>query len=283
MRENYENLDEILSKIKYRDHGWVVCGDLKVLSLLLGQQGGYVKYPCFLCEWDSRNRAEHYVKRDWPVRNALTPGVKNVVRHTLVDPSRVLLPPLHIKLGLMKQFVKALPKDGECFKYLCKKFPGLSEAKLKEGIFVGPEIRKVMNDSIFETTMNHTQAEAWNAFKDVVINFLGNNKSPNYENIVRNMVNKYKELGCLMNLKLHFLDSHLSYFPDNLGAVSEEQGERFHQDIKEMERRYQGRWNVNMIADYCWMLKREEQRQIHKRKTTKRSFHGQRKRYHKDL
>jgi hypothetical protein len=30
--------------------------------------------------------------------------------------------------------------------------------------------------------------------------------------------------------------------------VSEEQGERFHQDIKEMEWRYQGRWNVNMIA-----------------------------------
>ena len=29
----------------------------------------------------------------------------------LVDPRKVLLPPLHIKLGLMKLFVKALDKD----------------------------------------------------------------------------------------------------------------------------------------------------------------------------
>jgi hypothetical protein len=29
-----------------------------------------------------------------------------------------------------------LPKEGECFKYPCKKFPGLSDAKLKEGRIV---------------------------------------------------------------------------------------------------------------------------------------------------
>jgi hypothetical protein len=44
-----------------------------------------------------------------------------------------------------------------------------------------------------------------------------------------------------MSLKVHFLNAHLDYFPENLGAVSEEQGERFHQDIKEMETRHQGR------------------------------------------
>ncbi|GFX77484.1 uncharacterized protein TNCV_1743821 [Trichonephila clavipes] len=51
------------------------------------------------------------------------------------------------------------------------------------------------------------------------------------------------------------------WMKENLGAVSEEQGERFHLDIREMERRYQGRWNVNMMADYCWMLKRENSRE----------------------
>jgi hypothetical protein len=70
----------------------------------------------------------------------------------LIDPRKVLLPSLHIKLGLVKQFVKALPKKGECFKYLCKKFPGLSDAKLKEGIFVGPDIWKLLSDDLFETT-----------------------------------------------------------------------------------------------------------------------------------
>jgi hypothetical protein len=53
------------------------------------------------------------------------------------------------------------------------------------------------------------------------------------------MLEKFKVLGCLMSLKIHFLNLHLDFFPENLGAVSEEQGERFHQEIKEMERRYQ--------------------------------------------
>ena len=43
----------------------------------------------------------------------------------------------------------------------------------------------------------------------------------------------------------------------SFGTYSEEQRERFHQDIKEMEQHYQDEWNVNMIADFCWMLKRE--------------------------
>ena len=47
---------------------------------------------------------------------------------------KIMLPPLHIKLGLMKNFVKAMP----AFNYLAEKFPRLSEAKIKEGIFAGP-------------------------------------------------------------------------------------------------------------------------------------------------
>jgi hypothetical protein len=59
-----------------------------------------------------------------------------------------------------------------------------------------------------------------------------------------------------------------------LGAVSEEQGERIHQDIKEMETRYQGRWNVNMMGDNCWLLHRHDPQATYKRKNTKRSFEG---------
>ena len=62
-----------------------------------------------------------------------------------------------------------------------------------------------------------------------------------------------------MSVQVHFLHSHLEYFPENLGALSEDQRERFHQDIKIMEKRYQGRWNVNLIADYCWCLMRDEE------------------------
>jgi hypothetical protein len=67
----------------------------------------------------------------------------------------------------MKRFVKALPKAGNCFKYLCKTFPHLSEAKLKEGVLVGPDIRKLMFDEDFLLTMTKAEREVWIASKIV--------------------------------------------------------------------------------------------------------------------
>ena len=159
-------------------------------------------------------------KKEWPKRATLEPGTKNVLRKALIDPNKVLLPPLHIKLGLMKQFVKALPKEGKCFKYICDIFPALSTAKLKEGVFTGPDIRKLLKDGNFEKQMEVAEKEAWGAFKYVVTKFLGNNKDPNFKSIVKNMLQKDNNLGCSMSLKVHFLNSHLDYFPENLGAVS---------------------------------------------------------------
>ena len=115
-------------------------------------------------------------------------GEKNVHFESLFDPLKFLLTPLHIKLGMMKQFVKTLPKDGETFKYLSSKFPRLSEAKLKEGVFVGPDIRKLMKDNNFENVMNNVESSAWNSFKDVVTKFLGNQKDPDFENIAKYML-----------------------------------------------------------------------------------------------
>ena len=57
-----------------------------------------------------------------------------------------------------------------------------------------------------------------------------------------------------MSLKIRFVHSHLDFFPENCGAVSDEYGERFHQDISLMEKRYQGKWNCAVLADYCWNL-----------------------------
>ena len=39
----------------------------------------------------------------------------NVIREPLINREKVLLPPLLIKLGLVKQFVKALDFEGEVF------------------------------------------------------------------------------------------------------------------------------------------------------------------------
>jgi hypothetical protein len=40
--------------------------------------------------------------------------------------------PLHIKLGLMTNFVKGMGKTGRGFKYVRNKFPNVSGAKIKE-------------------------------------------------------------------------------------------------------------------------------------------------------
>jgi hypothetical protein len=60
-----------------------------------------------MCELDSRARSQNWEHKNWTPRTSLEPGSKNILRKSLVDPRKVLLPPLHIKLGTMKQFVKA--------------------------------------------------------------------------------------------------------------------------------------------------------------------------------
>ena len=75
-----------------------------------------------------------------------------------------------------------------------------------------------------------------------------------------------------MSAKENFLYKHLEYSPENLGALSEEQGERFYQDIKIMQKRYQDRWNVNMTADDCWCLMRDEENFKPSRKYKKRKL-----------
>jgi hypothetical protein len=73
---------------------------------------------------------------------------------------------------------------------------------------------------------------------------------------VQDLLSSYKAMWWNMSLKIHFLESHLDSFPENLGKVSDEHGERFHQDIMIMEKRYLGNWTSRMLADteegYTW-------------------------------
>jgi hypothetical protein len=48
-----------------------------------------------------------------------------------------------------------------------------------------------------------------------------------------------------MSLKLNFLHSHFDFFPpENVGAVCDECGERSHQDISQIEKRYSVKWSL---------------------------------------
>ena len=123
LKEKYEAVKYVLEKIRYDQHEWYICVDLKMVNFPLGQQSGFTNYPCFLYMWDSRDRAQQYTMKDWPLREELVPfRARNLINNPLVDRDRTLFPPMHIKLGLIKQFTKAVDKDGGCFTYLCHAF-----------------------------------------------------------------------------------------------------------------------------------------------------------------
>ena len=143
---------------------------------------------------------------------------------------------------------------------------------VKEGVFVGPEIRELMLDDEFKQKLKPDESAAWEAIVLVVQNFLGNYRSDNYAELVENMLTAYQRTGARMSLKMHFLHSHLDFFPPNLGDVSDEHGERFHQDIKVMENRYQGKFNPSMMGDYCWFLQRETDVQFRRKSKCLKHF-----------
>ena len=171
---------------------------------------------------------------------------KNVIIPPLFLQEKIYLPPLHIKLGLMKNFVKGMDKTSHGFECVRNKFPNVIDAKIKEGIFVGPQIRELMQDIQFGEDLNETARNAWLSFKRICKDLLGNHKSANYQNVVQDLLTSYKAIGCNMSLKIHFLESHSDFFPESLGEVNDEQGERFHQDILAMEKQYQGKWTSSM-------------------------------------
>jgi len=54
----------LMEAIYYDKFKWQICGDLKVIALLLGLQELFTKYCCFICEWDSSAQFLHYLRKD---------------------------------------------------------------------------------------------------------------------------------------------------------------------------------------------------------------------------
>ena len=116
----------------------------------------------------------------------------------------------------------------------------MSDAKIKVGIFIGPLSRELMQDKQFDEDLNETERNVWLSW--ICEDFSGNHKAANYQDVVQDLLTSYKAMGCNMSLKIHFLGSHLDFFTENLGEVSDEHSERFHQYSLAMEKRDQGKW-----------------------------------------
>jgi hypothetical protein len=111
--------------------------------------------------------------------------------HRLWSPTRFFC---RLQLRLMKNFAKAMEKSDETFKYLFIKFTRMSEAKIKKEAFGGLQIRKLLREDEFLCLLRGNEKVAWLAFQSVVNNLL-KNRTDNYQEIVENILLKYKSLG----------------------------------------------------------------------------------------
>jgi hypothetical protein len=117
-----------------------------------------------------------YHVKQWPLRGETFLGQKNVAHGALVEKTKIYLPTLHLKLGLIKMFLKATNKEGEGFEYLGQKCPSIREANVKEGIVVGPKGKQLLKHPDFKNKLNAADKRVWDAFENVCSNSLGNKK-----------------------------------------------------------------------------------------------------------
>ena len=88
----------------------------------------------------------HYNVKVWPHRKTLESGIINFAQKPLVDSQEMLLLPSHVKLLNVKSVVKTLNKNKKGFCFLKWKFTNFCEAKIKEGVLKGSQIRQLMLD-----------------------------------------------------------------------------------------------------------------------------------------
>jgi hypothetical protein len=66
-----------------------------------------------------------------------------------------------------------------------------------------------------------------------------------------------------MYLEIHFLNSHLDFFPENLGTISDKNEEHFHHDISNMKSGIRA-----TAAQVCWQTTTEPLREMLHRQNT---------------
>ena len=91
----------------------------------VGKQSIHVSYAYRRAEQKTNIANRNSVQLE-KVGEKLTIGEKNIIHQPLLEREKIIFPPLHIKLGLMKQFVKVRNMEGDCFPSICTTFPGLN-------------------------------------------------------------------------------------------------------------------------------------------------------------
>lgn len=97
------------------------------------------------------------------------------------------------------------------------------EAKLKEGMFLGLQIRKIMKNSDFWSLLPIYDKSGWK--------------------VIQNNCGRF----------------FLEIKKETITSMSEKQWESFYRDLKAPEERHKGFWDENMVGDYCRSIIREQE------------------------
>ncbi|OAF69025.1 hypothetical protein A3Q56_03227 [Intoshia linei] len=115
--------------------------------------------------------------------------------------------PLHVKLGLARQFLCALQKLPNGIKTINQHVKQilyfLSDLKLLNGVVNGPELRLLFKSTTLADSFSIDQKDAWLAFKDVCTNFLIIRTSYN-GTYIQKMMKAFKKMGCVLSPKMHY-------------------------------------------------------------------------------
>jgi len=101
----------------------------------------------------------------------------------------------------------------------------------------------VINSIDFPVMLSKVEQTAQACFVSVVNGFLRKQNAENYRERADGFVDAHHKMGCSMSLKVHVLRALLDKLKDNMGYYSEEQGERFHQNVRSFQEHYSRQYN----------------------------------------
>lgn len=126
LHDDCKNLKRVIDLLQFitctNRSCWPFCIHHKETYFLLDQQCRYTECPCVLHTWGSRALEKHSFQLNWSSRSELKSGDPNILHQAIDNRQNITFPPLHAKLGLLKQFLKILSVQGVCFKHFISKF-----------------------------------------------------------------------------------------------------------------------------------------------------------------
>ena len=148
---------------------------------------------------------EHYHRSEWPVRIELNSGAHNV----LFQKEEIILSSLHMKFGLLNQFMKVVSPQIEAFENIRLMFPNFLRPKSEVESLLGHKLDSfwhLKSSKIFKR--RRSCMANFSASRKLV---LENRKCGNCKELVANLIEYHRTQGCSISVKLHCSYSHLNF------------------------------------------------------------------------